>query len=73
MKRKNQPKLTASPIAAVSAQNVKDLRDLIDYSYAEESRHWLEEGRSENHIFNAISRLDVWLSGLQKKKLKSKE
>ena len=44
-------------------QIIKDLEKLVDYMYAEELRHWEEEGNPEDHIFHAINNVKNYLIG----------
>tara|TARA_R100001244_G_C5085742_1_gene115127 strand:- start:117 stop:347 length:231 start_codon:yes stop_codon:yes gene_type:complete len=44
-------------------QIYKDLEKLVDYMYAEELRHWEEDGNPTDHIFHAINNIKNYLIG----------
>jgi hypothetical protein len=46
----------------------KSLRQIIDYLYADEERHWMESDMPEaGHIFHDITRLTKWLDSAAQK------
>ena len=51
-------------------QIIKDLERLVDYMYAEELRHWEEEGNPINHIFHAINNVKNYLIGRENEQKK---
>ena len=44
---------------------LKELRELIDYSYHDEEKHYIEEGRPKRHVFRSIRTIDNWLTKLE--------
>ena len=41
---------------------IKDLEKLVEYMWAEENKHWEEEGNPQDHIFQSINNVKNYLN-----------
>ena len=46
-------------------QRHKDLKQLVDYMWNNEFKHWEEDGNPQNHIFHAINNVKNYLIGVE--------
>tara|TARA_R100000234_G_C4864522_1_gene120635 strand:+ start:229 stop:435 length:207 start_codon:yes stop_codon:yes gene_type:complete len=42
---------------------ITDLEKLVEYMWAEENKHWEEEGNPQDHIFQSINNVKNYLIG----------
>ena len=42
---------------------ITDLEKLVEYMWAEEHKHWEEEGNPQDHIFQSINNVKNYLIG----------
>jgi hypothetical protein len=53
---------TQSSPTETTSSPCQDLKELLDYLWDDEKRHWEEDGRPEKHIFNTLCRLKNYIN-----------